>query len=356
MASINPPTPAALVPELQQYVGVVRDIHVANLCNVAAAAWLAYDICITFPQEVSLVWSNGTLLPAIFGEAMFLMRLYASYQRSKLILVLICCFYATQMLLGFITATLILLSLKVLERSPSLPLPGCLVMPPHQDRLSIAAWAFAMFTTCSYFVLILNNFSYNVSLRRKSRQANQVPIFDLPTTSPLIYSFLRDSAFYFFLVFAGNVMNLVFQLIFQGRALLSIGTFWLSAIYAVSASRLFLNTREMLRIGSNGGEWDTHWFDDIELRELPSAMHAASARVSSVHTPRLPPRNSKSPIVTFAQNVSGTKLSLQRNSFESDRKREPQTPVSMETRQSEEDYELIAVAPWIILERPVELT
>ena len=40
--------------------------------------------------------------------------------------------------------------------------------------------------------------------------------------------------------------------------------------------------------------------------------------------------------------------------FESDRKqeREPRTPVSIETRQSEEDYELIAVAPWIILERP----
>lgn len=48
-------------------------------------------------------------------------------------------------------------------------------------------------------MLILNKFTYNVSLRRESRNVNQVSLFDLPTISPLIYSFLRDSAFYFFL-------------------------------------------------------------------------------------------------------------------------------------------------------------
>ncbi|KAI0718531.1 hypothetical protein C8T65DRAFT_737180 [Cerioporus squamosus] len=269
MASINPPTPAAHahVPELQQYIGAIRDVRVANLCNVAAAAWLAYDICITFQQEVSLVWRG-----------------------------------------------------------------------------------FAMFTTCSYFVLILSKFTYNVSLRREWRKANQVPLFDLPTISPLIYSFLRDSAFYFFLVFAGNMMNLIFQLKFPGRPMLSIGTFWLAAIYAVSASRLCLNTRESLRHGPGEGDWDTIWFDDIELHERPSAAHASN-RIREV-LPLAPPRDCKSPMVTFAQGVSGRQLSLQRDTFESDRKREPQTPVSIETRQSEDDYGLIAVAPWIILERP----
>ncbi|TFK89334.1 hypothetical protein K466DRAFT_597871 [Polyporus arcularius HHB13444] len=75
MASISPPTPAAHAqgPELQQYVGVIRDIHVANLCNVAAAAWLAYDICITFPQEVSLVWRAKWSIPKVLY---FLVRYY----------------------------------------------------------------------------------------------------------------------------------------------------------------------------------------------------------------------------------------------------------------------------------------
>lgn len=62
----------------------------------------------------------------------------------------------------------------------------------------------------SYFVLILSKFMYNVSLRRESRKANQIPIFDLPTISPLIYSFLRDSAFYFFLCVVGIISTLRF--------------------------------------------------------------------------------------------------------------------------------------------------
>ena len=33
MASINPSTPAAHVPEAPQFVNIIRDIHVANLCN-----------------------------------------------------------------------------------------------------------------------------------------------------------------------------------------------------------------------------------------------------------------------------------------------------------------------------------
>ncbi|RDX44558.1 hypothetical protein OH76DRAFT_1486998 [Lentinus brumalis] len=283
---------------------------------------------------------------------MFLMRLYASYQRSKLILVLICSFYAIQILFGTTTATLVLLSLKVVERPPGIPLPGCLVVPPQQDQLSTAAWAVAMFTTCVYFVLILNKFTYNVSLRRESRKASQVSLFDLPTISPLIYSFLRDSAFYFFLVFAGNMMNLIFQILFPGRPLLSIGFFWLAAIYAVSASRLCLNTRESLRHGSGGGDSDTCWFDDIELHDRPSTARTRH-RIRDV-LPLAPPQDSKSLGVTFAQSVS-----LQRsNTFESDRKlqvgREPHTPLSMETRYSGDSYGLIAVAPWIVLDRPAE--
>ena len=62
----------------------------------------------------------------------------------------------------------------------------------------------------SYFVLILRKFMYPVSLTRESRKADQVPIFDLPTISPLIYSFLRDSAFYFFLCVVDIISTLRF--------------------------------------------------------------------------------------------------------------------------------------------------
>ena len=50
-----------------------------------------------------------------------------------------------------------------------------------------------------YFLLILFKCAHNVSLRREPRPSNAVPIAELQVISPLIYSFVRDSAFYFFL-------------------------------------------------------------------------------------------------------------------------------------------------------------
>ena len=50
-----------------------------------------------------------------------------------------------------------------------------------------------------YFLLILFKFASAISLTRKSTSPNRVSIWELETISPLVYAFLRDSAFYFFL-------------------------------------------------------------------------------------------------------------------------------------------------------------
>ena len=59
-----------------------------------------------------------------------------------------------------------------------------------------------------YFLLILFKFAHNVSLRREPRPSNAVPIAELQVISPLIYSFVRDSAFYFFLCVFSTVARL----------------------------------------------------------------------------------------------------------------------------------------------------
>ncbi|KAI0357852.1 hypothetical protein OH77DRAFT_1519174 [Trametes cingulata] len=272
---------AAAEAELLQLVQVVHDTYVANLCTAAAATWLSYDILLTFSQEVELIWScqgwlwyngfNGTLLSAVIGEAIFLMRLYASYNRTKTILFTIIFLFMAEFVTGITTASLVVSSLSVTPRPPDFPLPGCLFTPPKHVNLSTMGGGYERV----YFLLILYKFARNVSLRKAPGSSRTVPIWELPRISPLVFSFLRDSAFYFFLVFLGNTLNLVFEIVFAGRALIPMGTIWLMVIYALSASRLCLNTRDAVY----RNRLPTAWGDDIELDDRvsgPSELSNAS--------------------------------------------------------------------------------
>lgn len=127
--------------------------------------------------------------------------------------------------------------IRALDPIPQIPLPGCRVTAPTFPVLSILSWSvrfpsihtfrcsrpwcriISLLSACTwprrallssvsslttkgtglYFVLVLLKFTHNISLRREAGTASSVPIYELQTISPLIYSFLRDSAFYFFL-------------------------------------------------------------------------------------------------------------------------------------------------------------
>ncbi|KAI0705570.1 hypothetical protein C8Q76DRAFT_172504 [Earliella scabrosa] len=284
MASASPDAQAAAGAQLQQLIQAIDDTNIANVCTAAAAAWLSYDIILTLPTEVSLVWKakwtipkflyflvryytlisliltvvvntsrhlstevslscerwlwyngfNGTLTSAVFGEAMFLMRLWAAYQRSTTILIMIIFLFLAEFVTGIVVASLVVSSLHVTPRTPNFPIPGCLFTPPKHVNLSLMVWAVAMAVTLVYFVLILYKFARNLSLRRNVT-SHGVPIWELHRMSPMVFLFLRDSAFYFFLVFIGNSLNLVFEIIFAGRAIIPMGTVWLMVIYALSA-------------------------------------------------------------------------------------------------------------------------
>ncbi|KAL7284556.1 hypothetical protein ACG7TL_001848 [Trametes sanguinea] len=322
----SPAGEAAADAELQQLVQVIQDTYIANLCTAAAASWLSYDIVLTFSQEVELIWRarwslpkllfflvryytlvsllltlavntsrgvsvefcerwlwyngfNGTLLSAVVGEAIFLLRLYASYNRTKTILFTIIFLFLSEFVTGITTASLVVSSLSVMPRPANYPLPGCLFTPPKHINLSKMVWAVAMSVTCVYFLLILYKFARNVSLRKNSGVPGTVPIWELGRVSPLVFAFLRDSAFYFFLVFLGNLLNLVFEIIFAGRALIPMGTIWLMVIYALSACRLCLNTRDALY--RTRDDPIHHWADDIELHQRVSDSRPSTGNAST---------------------------------------------------------------------------
>ncbi|KAI0330001.1 hypothetical protein GY45DRAFT_1371106 [Cubamyces sp. BRFM 1775] len=316
--------------QVQQLVQVISDTYVANLCTAAAATWLCYDIVLTFSQEVDLVWRakwslpkllfvlvryytllsllltlavntnrglsfealrscqrwlwyngfNGALLSAVVGEAIFLMRLYASYNRTKTILCTIVFLFSVEFVTGITTASFVVSSLSVTPRPPDFPLPGCLFTAPKHVNLSKMVWAVAMSVTCVYFLLILYKFARNLSLR-KTGTSSSVPVWELQRISPVVFAFLRDSAFYFFLVFLGNLLNLVFEFIFAGRALIPMGTVWLMVIYGLSASRLSLNTRDSVSRSRGQSEWDWHEpEDDIEMDAHASESQPSNSAAS----------------------------------------------------------------------------
>ena len=47
--------------------------------------------------------------------------------------------------------------------------------------------------------MILYKFTRNLSLNKNVTSSNTVSVWDLERISPVVYYFLRDSAFYFFL-------------------------------------------------------------------------------------------------------------------------------------------------------------
>ncbi|KAI0768254.1 hypothetical protein BD413DRAFT_564638 [Trametes elegans] len=78
-ASLRPSLDAMVSPsateveaEIVQLVQVMHDTFVANLCTAAAAAWLSYDVLLTFSQEVALIWRARWSAP----KALFLLVRY----------------------------------------------------------------------------------------------------------------------------------------------------------------------------------------------------------------------------------------------------------------------------------------
>ncbi|TBU24305.1 hypothetical protein BD311DRAFT_810108 [Dichomitus squalens] len=312
--------------------------------------------------------SNGALITVLLGEAMFLMRLYAAYKRSKLLLVIIALLYAAELAIGVATATAVATSVVAIERPASFPIPGCLFTPPKYLRLSIAAWSVAMCASCIYFLLILHKFAGTISLTRQSTSPNRVSIWELGNISPLVWSFVRDSAVYFFLVFgeplrapplfltlnaipicdsAGNLVYLLFGVMFQRRALTVMSTSWLAAVYSISASRLCLNTRESLQRQTS--EDDT--FEDVldisnQFIAPPRGTNPGYVRFRATSTSRNTP--------TIVSSQSDVKFSLQHPTFDSGGREDglclSLPPVARsKTRTSAaliEDYELIPVSPW----------
>ncbi|TBU24719.1 hypothetical protein BD311DRAFT_766059 [Dichomitus squalens] len=316
LTSLLPPG-LSLLQGIKLFVQLIADTTVVNRAAAAASTWVAYDICLTLGEEVELVWKARWSLPktlyfcvryyglacsllylgvnssadppfgvcrgwpwfeafgaatavaVLFGEGMFVLRLWASYRENKYVLALIAfCFtaeLASSITVGIIEAR----TITILPRPAGLPIPGCYTLANVPLRNSLGAWIVNCTIATTFFALMLYKFFTGEAFKFELSEATRNPLAkwtEVRRFSPLLYLLLRDGTTYFAMIFLVNAVNMALSIREEGRALEGMGVAWTIAVSSVASSRLLLNLRGFISGNDNmsGGksERTTMRFED----------------------------------------------------------------------------------------------
>ncbi|OBZ71682.1 hypothetical protein A0H81_08878 [Grifola frondosa] len=239
-------------------------------CDKHCQRWLWFE-------AIGAVYLSG-----ILGEALLVLRLYAAYARSKKALAIILLLYLVESILGLVTAIFQVKGIHLAPRISLFPIPGCVGTANSHGQISLKFWITAMSITCIYFVLILSKFLRDVPLQDKPSSILKLKLVDIRQLSPLTSLFVRDAAFYFLVVLAANLLNLICFVIFANRVLESLGTPWLMAVFSITSSRLCLSLRGFV---SNNVQGDGD--HDIELQNLSTLPDVEFAAAGNATTGRM---------------------------------------------------------------------
>ncbi|KAI1792413.1 hypothetical protein LXA43DRAFT_1132981 [Ganoderma leucocontextum] len=306
LTSLLPPG-LSLLQGIELFIQLLGDTTVVNRAAAAASTWVAYDICLTFGEEVELVWKAKWSLPKImyfcvryyglacslefellpffrnvspslvrrdyrankplfrcrgwpwfeafgaataiavlFGEGMFVLRLWASYRENKIVLALIAfCFtaeLASSITVGIVEAR----TISILPRPPNFPIPGCYTLAEVPLRNSLGAWIVNCSVATTFFALMLYKFFTGEAFKFELSAATRNPLAkwtEVRRFSPLLYLLIRDGTMYFAMIFLINAVNMILSIREEGRALEGMGVAWTIAVSSVASSRLLLNLR-----------------------------------------------------------------------------------------------------------------
>ncbi|OBZ71674.1 hypothetical protein A0H81_08876 [Grifola frondosa] len=278
--------------ELFLFKQAAHDAFVVNICTVAVTAWLAYDILLTIGQEVDLIWRaklspakilyflvryynllslillcavntstkisfdlysvplicGAVFVCAVLGEALLLLRLYAAYERSRKAFAFILLLFIGESTISLVGLTLQVKGVRITPRLPNFPIPGCVGTADPGGQISVKSWITVMCVACVNFLMILYKFFRGISFKDIPTSASDTKFKDFLRLSPLMALFVRDAAFYFFVIFAANLLNLLCAIYFANRGLEQVGSVWLTAVSAVVSSRICLNLRGFIAL------------------------------------------------------------------------------------------------------------
>ncbi|PIL29192.1 hypothetical protein GSI_09241 [Ganoderma sinense ZZ0214-1] len=245
LTSLLPPG-LSLLQGIELFVQLVGDTTVVNRAAAAASTWVAHDICLTFGQEVELVWKAKWSLPKI----MYFCVRYYGLACSLLYFGVNSSFSApfglsasqSSITVGIVEAR----TIPIMPRPANFPVPGCYTLAKVPLRNSLGAWIVNCSVATIYFALMLYKFFTGEAFRFELSEATRNPLAkwtEVRRFSPLLYLLLRDGTMYFAMIFLINAVNMILSIREEGRALEGMGVAWTIAVSSVASSRLLLNLR-----------------------------------------------------------------------------------------------------------------
>ncbi|KLO07323.1 hypothetical protein SCHPADRAFT_1001762 [Schizopora paradoxa] len=260
--------------------------------QTAALSWVAYDIALTFKDEVSYVWRRKWSLPKVlyltaryFGlvalishvavttyrdslpvnfcrkwlqfytvgpfvvafsvDALFVIRIYVLYGRSKWMLSLLLLLLVGQLAITVTTTMFSLKTVHLYAKPPSLPFLGCYGTKKSDMDLTLSSWIFILTAQAIFFALIIYKFVQSIrdGSRHSGTSRSLLAIArESHDFSPLLSLFLRDGTANLAIIFSSMVLNMVFIFLFHGVNK-QFAMPWIIATKVVMGSRLYLNLK-----------------------------------------------------------------------------------------------------------------
>lgn len=273
---------ATMEAEILALFQVMEQTRMSNYSLLTSIMFLLYDIMLNMDKEVQYIWKSRRSFPnalyvfsryySVFynmtvftmgnivglsiqscqkwfyfeilaGGIFFttvvniilVMRLNAMYRNGKVLVFLIL------LVIGEFTAELyscIQSSITTAKRTFSVPLelrwPGCVSDAAVQPTL--ATWIPCGIVATVFFIMTLAKIFQDGRWRLSQLKS-------MKRISPLLVSFVRDGAIFYFLIFA-VLLSEMFMVILLHNGFAVFLNGWLIAIYSFAASRLILNLRE----------------------------------------------------------------------------------------------------------------
>ncbi|KAM5536830.1 hypothetical protein V8D89_009548 [Ganoderma adspersum] len=233
---------------LELFYQVVQDTFTTNLVAAAAVTWIGYDICITFAEEVELVWKARWTLPKVLYIAVRYYGFAAALFYFVALAFVTFCYIAeitSSLTVGIIEGR----TVSILPRPPNFPLPGCFTFATVSLKHTLPAWIVICATSTSYLVLMIHKFITSHAFKAELLKARRDPLskwFQLRKLSPIVYLLIRDGVLYFAMMFFAGTLNMAITARFSHREIQSMGVPLIIAVSCVSASRLALNLRGVI--------------------------------------------------------------------------------------------------------------
>ncbi|EIN05513.1 hypothetical protein PUNSTDRAFT_145926 [Punctularia strigosozonata HHB-11173 SS5] len=311
--------------DLADLIQAVSDSRIVSYSLAASIAWLLYDIFITFPQELTLIWRrkmtahkalyivtryytllillicfkysvdihvktrtrfchvyvwfegfHTSVFPLAAGDLMLAMRVAALYRHNVKVRLLIAYLYLSTVSASIFAWAYNLSTVHPLAVPPEVPIPGCVITAPKHLFAAVGCSIWNIITACMLVGMTFykTHQNENASLGLSYRDRRRL--------MPNLALMARDGLIWFTVVICVLGCTVAVMFVWRTRTLSGIYFGFLLNSYATASCRLLLNLRGSIW-GAPGVPSDV----DVDLEDVPLPTDPASRRWLDMPHPEL---------------------------------------------------------------------